>query len=1224
MDIQQWLSEIGKEKYVRNFKEHEVDFDYLIHLERFDLLEMGIASLPDRKAIMAEIKLLKQGRQPEYREKEASPQQRNPADTAHQPNQAGTSGHGGSGLSGSGHGDGYHSGPENGPVTQMKKVAAEAVAEQSPSEAETLNYSHLPYPAAWRIKKLQEAIESDVSWWDRVSFYKDGVEAALKSYVGYLIGIYLRSSVRCNECDTALLRKLARPSTGTWVAIFDQLMNQLKNENELTSLFLNVFYKQKGEKLAPSDYMKQLNEFVRFRNEIHHGARLSDDQYRKELEKYLPQFAEILKETRFLQGYPVIQPQSKQQAFCWTGIETGVVSGHFSEPTFGKTGIMIDKKFFRLEPFFMVHQEEGMSKSALMYYDSQKSFSKKKRSLYMLDYEQGMRIASYPPVIVLEELFQESMLQKVFNAFHATILSIDKHVRNFSALLDSYADFSGRSFVLEKISGFRAAKSSGIFAVVGEPGIGKTALLANLIDPATGTPHYFFRASSNVCDPDDCLSSLYHFLLKKYNIENENPPSGPADMRVQFENLLHTISMLLQQGRQEIIVIDAVDESALTSDGKSMADLIPAFLPADIFFIVSSVSNSPVLGQLSTREDFSEYRILADSEENRTDAYAYVAAKLMDHVPADKQRQIADLARWNFLFMKQVTTAITEDGFPVGKVSEFLKENSGLEQWYNGFWERLKQKLDSQPDKLEDITSVLGAVFAARDPVTKNQITDTLSMSPLRFDWCLRFVGQYLETIPVNEAGVGGKTSDTIVFYRFFHSSFTGFLKKRVIQDPKYYHKLWAASLKDWLDMDGFEQTYAIRMLPEHLHESGQKEALITLTTDVVFTGIRSLDDSHFELVRYWKDADKKVIRDRARSSAEANAGKTDLPVKPIRMMLSMGELFQHIGEYDEALWYYQKAGKVASRKDPEEEGHVLLATGWCYRHIDKFDDAIASFRKAIPRFEKAGRPDLMARCYSIMGINQWQKFQDVPAMDSLKEALQLFEQTQNRRNLAEAHNHMGIILRGLGLSDKAFFHLNETRRLLEELNDQKGLGKVLNSLGTASWWSGNYEKALSFYAEANDINDRINQPYIMGLTQNNLGYIHLEMGNPEKAKEAFDKGRSLRIKMNIESFEMMDVSGLARAELESGNTDEALALSGLAIETLAKYDTVEDLQRAFFNHALILDKAGNPREAEKYLEKARKIVHERADKIEDADLKKTFLEQVPLHREIFGYQTGS
>jgi hypothetical protein len=82
---------------------------------------------------------------------------------------------------------------------------------------------YLPYPAALAIERLRTAVTANASAWDRVSWFKDAVEATVKSLCVYGLGAFLVSPARTPARDETLLKLLVRPSTGHWVELLGVL-----------------------------------------------------------------------------------------------------------------------------------------------------------------------------------------------------------------------------------------------------------------------------------------------------------------------------------------------------------------------------------------------------------------------------------------------------------------------------------------------------------------------------------------------------------------------------------------------------------------------------------------------------------------------------------------------------------------------------------------------------------------------------------------------------------------------------------------------------------------------------------------------------------------------------------------------------------------------------------------------------------------------------------------
>jgi tetratricopeptide (TPR) repeat protein len=1103
---------------------------------------------------------------------------------------------------------------------RKKIMAAIAALSQKADGLQPLqNLHHLPYPAAIRFMRLNDAIVSGASGWDVVSFYKDSVEALIKTFCVYGIGQYLACGDRCPENDTSLLKMLARPSTGVWVNILKKLLVINKQQPDPSARLYGLFFTDKKGKDCQGENMGFLQDFVQFRNEMHHAARMPDQEYVTQLKQQIPVLQALLDQSTFLGRFPILKGLEEGMALTLSGTKPEPVAWDFPPQLENKLFYANSGgAFVEVEPFFIYLRLEQGKDETLFLYDSQKSYGVKREAklLYMIDYDRGQRIARYEPAQILESRFGEQLLQEVFNAFKATILSMGAHVKNFSAVLDRHSMITGRVYIRKHMESFMENHRCGYFMLTGEPGIGKTAIMANLINPSEKQAHYFFKAGSNYDNPDDCTNAIFHFLAHKYNIEASNQQVSPADRRLQLEDLLAQISAMLLPGQRETIVLDALDEAAKAQDGKTIGEILPPMLPPGIFFVVSARPNTPAADQLKANENCLEYVLDPESEDNQRDAMEYTRTILGNKATDAEAALIARKGHWNFLLIKLACEAIVRDGCPFHEVDDYFRAGKDLHEWYQGSYMRIEQKFSDDPDKLEKIRSILGAVAAAGNPVSKNQLCELLNMPQAWLDWALRFTGQFFDIIQISEMGVNKPGLNSDFFYRFFHTSFNHFVSQKLFTDLKEFHRLWASYYADWQDKTGFERDYAVQSLPRHLQLSGQNAPLVKLISEAAFLRELALTSRHFDLAPYWTSFDKEELDGLFEESLRS--AEQDLEFKAAAL-LAAGDLHQHLGHFELAIWYFEQSVEAAQNANlTAARADATFSLAWCLRHTDQFEQSITHLKVAGQLYQQLQNQPGVARCWSITGINQWQLHQDMDALASLEKAIGLLTKTEAIRPLAEAHNHMGIIYRGLGQYDQALNHLHLTRQLLEKNNDLKGLGKAYNSLGTATWWSGFPEQSLQFYHKANEINQKLGQSYIMGLTFNNLGYVYLELGQLPDAVNAFETSRQIRRDTGVRSFELMDMSGLALAWHHMGEHEKALALSREALEGLQAFKTVEDLQRAWFNHYLIAGHfSEHTAEAAQSLEKAKKLVMARYEKIKGEAMRANYLAKINLNRSI-------
>ena len=99
----------------------------------------------------------------------------------------------------------------------------------------------------------------------------------------------------------------------------------------------------------------------------------------------------------------------------------------------------------------------------------------------------------------------------------------------------------------------------------------------------------------------------------------------------------------------------------------------------------------------------------------------------------------------------------------------------------------------------------------------------------------------------------------------------------------------------------------------------------------------------------------------------------------------------------------------------------------------------------------------------------------------------------------------------------------------------------------------------------------------------------------------------------------MEPLAGLARVALAQADHAQALAHAQEILDHLAAYPRLEgtwEPLRVYLTCYQVLHAHDDPR-AEAVLEAGYRLLQERARKIEDGDLRRSFLENVPHHREI-------
>ncbi|GAK56348.1 TIR protein [Candidatus Vecturithrix granuli] len=144
--------------------------------------------------------------------------------------------------------------------------------------------------------------------------------------------------------------------------------------------------------------------------------------------------------------------------------------------------------------------------------------------------------------------------------------------------------FVGRQDAMARIDQFIQTHRSGYLAIVGEAGIGKSALLAKLVKER-GYPHHFVDDKQNSAKDEVFLHSIVGQLQQKYGFEfEERTPISVSEWNIYFHKWIKAISA----EEQLVIFVDALDEAQRYGGSDNLLKYLPQELPENVYFIISS------------------------------------------------------------------------------------------------------------------------------------------------------------------------------------------------------------------------------------------------------------------------------------------------------------------------------------------------------------------------------------------------------------------------------------------------------------------------------------------------------------------------------------------------------------------------------------------------------------------------------------------------------------
>jgi DNA polymerase III delta prime subunit len=344
---------------------------------------------------------------------------------------------------------------------------------------------------------------------------------------------------------------------------------------------------------------------------------------------------------------------------------------------------------------------------------------------------------------------------------------------------DKTREFVGRNYIYDQIDEYLNNKSfpSGYIILKGEPGIGKTALMANLVRQR-GWIHHFVTEGTD--STESFLASICSQLIVKYELPDSKLPECEPEKRIRtYKEFMdeQLLPQAIEKDNKVVILVDALDEAKISPlDGDLNILGLPKTLPQGVFFIVTSreADDEHFYVNNNRRIDIKD-----DDDDNLNDVKEYVTTYLED--PGVKQQiekwkvcddkfveVITEKSEGNFMYLFYVMTDIKEQ-----KLSEDIKDGiHDLPQGLNGYYSKLWNFMErSYKDRFKEIDEkVIRIIAALHTPASISYIAEiskfpTNTVSEIINLWRNCF----------NEIIENNKQ-----YYRIYHRSFYDFLKRKL------------------------------------------------------------------------------------------------------------------------------------------------------------------------------------------------------------------------------------------------------------------------------------------------------------------------------------------------------------------------------------------------------------------------------------------------------------
>ena len=329
------------------------------------------------------------------------------------------------------------------------------------------------------------------------------------------------------------------------------------------------------------------------------------------------------------------------------------------------------------------------------------------------------------------------------------------------------------------------------------------------------------------------------------------------------------------------------------------------------------------------------------------------------------------------------------------------------------------------------------------------------------------------------------------------------------------------------------------------------------------------------------------------------------------------GRILWQQGRHQAGQPYLERAYTLARQNQADElEAQALYDLAIIHYYQNDEATALTQLTAAQTKYQQLSNRRGEISCLNLFGLVHKKLGNYGEARHQFEQSLTICRQVGFRAGEARNLSHIGDNAFELGSYETARTFIEQALTLYRESGDRMSEAVSLDTLGLIWLDMGQPIPAQSHFEEALALHQAISNPRGQGYALTHLGYSLAAQGRWQTAVSPFQQALTIRRQMNAHSLAIDAVAGLARCAASQHHVDQATAYVREIMEWIAEHGTVGiELPVKVY---LICYQVMAPLDAAQ----ARQILHDghallqtRAARIQDADQRQIYLQQVPYNR---------
>lgn len=723
--------------------------------------------------------------------------------------------------------------------------------------------------------------------------------------------------------------------------------------------------------------------------------------------------------------------------------------------------------------------------------------------------------------------------------------------------------------------------------LVGEAGIGKTALLANWglhyrrEHTDVKVLMHFIGASTIAGDWAAMLRRIMGELQEQFDLQGEIPEDSDS-LRETFSDWLFKAS---QKGKI-VLILDALNQLE-DKQGAQELTWLPREFPENVRVILSTLPGKSF--DVVKERGFSILAVEPLTQNEREQFARLFLGQYSKQLNSQQLKKIVDNTKTsNPLALRILLDELRQFGSYEQLdeiIQRFLDANSIIEMLEMVF-ERCENDFEAErPDLVKD---TLCNIWAARQGLSEAELLDVLGDEE----------GPLAQGIwsPLHLA-LGESLLEHSGFLNFSHDYLRQAVEKHYLATETEKKNAHIHLANYFQNMAGYPMR-KVYELPWQLQQGKEWKRLYDLLADPDYFLVQWTSNRN-DLYAYWIVLEENSNFKRV----QAYEGVLEKSKDPIYLLLNSKHLsllngislfFKNTGYPQEAMHFLKEQERICREMGNKAQLQISLGNqALILREWGRSEEAFKLLKELEDSYRESGNQYGLQLALGNQALILHSQGKLEEAMGLQKEKERICHELGDKNGIQISLSNQALILKAWGRWDEAMELLKDQERMCRELGDQNGMQTSLGNQALILQMRGRFDEAMKLHQEEERICRKLGNKDSLQRSLGNQALILQGWGRLEEAMQLFKEQERMCEELGKKQDLQGALGNQALVLRAWGRLDEAMELLKAQEKTYRELGDRDGLQRSLGNQALILQTWGKLDEAMQMQEEKERICRE-------------------------------